>query len=304
MRRPGGLMPARLALSRLALSRLALAGLAALALGPVPASAAGPAARPARVVSLSVCVDQVLIPLADPGQVASVTYQAAEPAYSRVWRAAKRYYLNRGTAEEVIRLRPDLVFADPFNARATVRLLRRLGTRVVSLPNATTIPQIEAFVRRVAGLLGHPERGAAAIDRMRRRLAAIPAPDPARRPVLVMVWSRGYSPGAGTVADTAIRAAGFRNFTAMHGVVGMKQLALETLITAQVDALAITGTGDSGASIATEWLRHPALERLRASVPSIVLTGSLLSCGTPAITDAIERLARLRLRVEHRTGAR
>jgi len=120
----------------------------------------------------------------------------------------------------------------------------------------------------------------------------------------VLVWSRGYSPGRGTVADTAIRAAGFRNFTAMQGVVGMKQLALETLITARIDALAITGTGDSGASIATEWLRHPALDSLRAAVPHIDLRGSLLSCGTPAIAGAIERLYRLRERVGHYSGTK
>lgn len=280
------------------------AGLAAALLlgGTVGAGASEHAPR--RVVSLSVCVDQILVDLADAGQIASLTYQAADPAYSRVWRKARRFYLNRGTAEEVIRLRPDLVFADPFNARATVRLLQRLGTRVVSLPNATTLPQIETFVTRVAGLLGQKERGAETVARMRRRLAAIPQAPATDRPVLLMVWSRGYSPGRATVANIAIEAAGFRNFTAMRGVTGMKQLALETLVTARIDALAITGTGDSGASIATEWLRHPALDSLRAAIPNVTLKGSFLSCGTPAVVGAIERLSRLRQRARQRSETR
>ena len=49
---------------------------------PAPARAAGPG--PERVVSMNLCADELVLRLADPAQVAAVTYFARDPRGSTV----------------------------------------------------------------------------------------------------------------------------------------------------------------------------------------------------------------------------
>ncbi|MES9971754.1 MAG: hypothetical protein ABW092_17100, partial [Candidatus Thiodiazotropha sp.] len=74
------------------------------------AVAAGP---PQRVVSVNLCSDQLLLMLAEPQQVASVSYLSRDPDSSFVADQASRYPLNHARAEEIIRLQPDLVLVTP-----------------------------------------------------------------------------------------------------------------------------------------------------------------------------------------------
>jgi iron complex transport system substrate-binding protein len=59
--------------------------LALLALGPGPSRA-----QPSRVISLNLCTDQLLLALADPGAIASVTYLARDCTISAHCREAAR----------------------------------------------------------------------------------------------------------------------------------------------------------------------------------------------------------------------
>ena len=50
----------------------------------------GPAA-PRRVASLNLCTDELLLALAAPEQIMSVTHLAQDPAETPLWRQARRY---------------------------------------------------------------------------------------------------------------------------------------------------------------------------------------------------------------------
>ncbi|HEY0113800.1 MAG TPA: hypothetical protein VGB59_11735, partial [Allosphingosinicella sp.] len=54
------------------------------------AGAAKPA-PPARVASLNLCTDELLLLLAEPRQIVSVTHLAQQEAETPLWRAARRY---------------------------------------------------------------------------------------------------------------------------------------------------------------------------------------------------------------------
>ena len=82
--------------------RLALA--AALCLGASLAHAAPPA-----VASINLCADQLVLALADPEQVLTVSWLSADPEESLFATAAARHTLNYGTAEELLRFHPDVV---------------------------------------------------------------------------------------------------------------------------------------------------------------------------------------------------
>ncbi|WP_317616335.1 substrate-binding domain-containing protein [Paracoccus mutanolyticus] len=80
-------------------------------------------AAPRRVVSINLCTDQLALAVAAPGQLVSVSELARDPALSAMASRAAAIPSNRGRAEEVLALRPDLVLASSLGDAATVRLL-------------------------------------------------------------------------------------------------------------------------------------------------------------------------------------
>ena len=126
---------------------LFLAGLA----GP-KAEASSP--KPRRIVSLNLCTDQLLLTLGIRSRIASLTFLAADPSASAMAEAARGFPTNRGRAEEVLALNPDLILAGSTAATPTVQLLKRLGHRVVVVPHANTLADIPRNIRTVAKAVG------------------------------------------------------------------------------------------------------------------------------------------------------
>lgn len=88
---------------------------------------------PPRVVSINLCADQLVLALADPGQLLAVGRLAADPTLSAMHREAAAVPAIGGSAEEVLRLAPDLVVSGAAQQRKTNALLRRMGFRVLAL---------------------------------------------------------------------------------------------------------------------------------------------------------------------------
>lgn len=234
-------------------------------------------AEAARVVSLNLCTDEFLVLLA-PEQVVALSPLARDPSLSVVAAQAALLPWVRADAEAVIALRPDLVLAASYGARATLDALQRRGLRV----ERTTLPDgfeaIRAETRRLAALLGETKRGEALLADMDRRLAV-----PPHRPAAtaIALEARGWTAGPGSLTDAVLRAGGLGN----GGSGG--QMGLETLATRKPDLLVVSTPPDYPA-LATEMLRHPAL----AGIPRREVPPALLACGGPWTAHAVELLAR------------
>ena len=100
--------------------------------GALPAAAEAPA----RVVSMNLCTDQLAMLLAAPGQLQSVSHLARDPMSSTMVDEARAYPENRGGAEQIFLMHPDLVLAGSYTSLASVTLLRGLGVRVEQLEPA------------------------------------------------------------------------------------------------------------------------------------------------------------------------
>lgn len=258
------------------------------------AVAAGP---PRRIVSLNVCSDQLLLLLAEPERIASLSFLAADPASSAMAEEARDFRLNHGRAEEILPLEPDLVLAGTYAARNTVHLLRRLGHAVVDMPLPTGLEDVAAHIRIVARAIGAEARGEQLIATFQAHLAAIPAPPPGPRPAAVLFESNGITSGPGTLPDAVMRAAGFDNLAARFDVGGVGRVSLELVVEARPDALIIGRLGQEYPSLAAQSLEHPALRR---AVPRRAVTNmpdNLWICPIPAIAGAVEALARFRTRL-------
>src|SRR5438128_1460806 len=88
-------------------------------------------AAPRRVASLNLCTDELLLSLADPEQIASVTYLAQQPEESTLWRQARAYPKNDGSLISVVRYRPDLVVTMGGGGRDSARIAQRLGIQML-----------------------------------------------------------------------------------------------------------------------------------------------------------------------------
>jgi iron complex transport system substrate-binding protein len=266
---------------------------AALAMCMLLYTSVSAAANPPRVMSLHLCGDVMLALLADRAQIASVSYNGLDPAFSPVADLLAGLPTNRGRAEEVIAAGPDLVLVDAFTQPATKLALRRLGVRVLELAGPTDFDAIAAQTQLVAHAIGQDARGAQAVAQMRATLAAVEPP--AKRPLAAILHPGGWTEGPGTLADAALVAAGYDNLAAREGLTGYAPQRLETLIAAPLDLLLADVAIDSGApSLSRELLAHPALAMRFARTRHAKLPSRALTCGTPRAADAVAALASLR----------
>ena len=246
-------------------------------------------AAPKRIVSLSLCADQYLLALADPAQIVALNRFSHDPAMSWGVAKARAFPGIRGSAEEMLTLKPDLVLTSGFGTPAALAVLRSRKVRIVDLPWDDRFESIERTTRQVAALVGHPERGEALITAMRRRLSAIGTP-PGRGRVGAYYQRRGYLTGQGTLVDEMMRRVGLANLATKLNRPMLSYLSIEAMAVARPDFLIVDHGGkvrDKG----TEMLEHPLLSRTVPASRRINIPEALTTCGGPSYPDAIEALA-------------
>lgn len=262
---------------------------AAVVSAAVPGLGTGPLAAetarvPSRVVSMNLCTDQLAMLLAAPGQLVSVSHLAADPLSSAMVEEARAYPPNRGGAEQVFLMRPDLVLAGTYTSVAAVDLLRQLGVPVLQLPPVTALDQVAVQIRQVGVALGREAEAEALAARFEADLAALAVALP---PVTAaLYYPNGYTVGEGTLADDVLRHTGFANAARDAGLAGGGNLPLERLVMAD-PAMIVTSTPYPGASRSEEILAHPALAALRDSAGLAVTTDADWICGAPALLGAV-----------------
>jgi iron complex transport system substrate-binding protein len=258
-------------------------------------------AQPQRIVSLNLCIDQILVDLVPPSRIAAVTHLATDPAVSAAPEKARGLPVTHGAAEDVLTRNPDLVLAGQYSTPATVDLLRRLGLSVVIVPLPQDYAGVRMVVQQIAEAVGEVERGAALVREFDRRLADAArsvstfTTDRARRPTALIYQVNSYVSGDGTLVDAALETAGFRNAATQFPGSKGGQVAIETIALSPPDVLILSARPDEYPTAVSDNLRNPVLAKLVTSDRITVLPWSLWLCGTPAIADAVEQLARLRL---------
>jgi iron complex transport system substrate-binding protein len=254
----------------------------AVLLGFYQQAAAAPATR---IMSLKICTDALLMDLAPPDRIASVTYLSQEKAALRLWPQAARLNVNHNTAEEVLAQKPDLIITDTYTAPAMRALIARSGARVVEVPPAEDFPAIRAAVRQVAAAVGEKESGEALIARMNAQLAALHASRPPR-PIRVAGWGGGgYVPGRGTLFDAVLQAAGAQNIAGTAD----SFYDVEALLAARPDVLAFGDDYADTPSLRDGQNSHPVLMRYFAH-RRITYPSALLGCGVPESAVAAAQL--------------
>jgi iron complex transport system substrate-binding protein len=278
-------------------ARLYALALAALAIVSSPALA-----KPHRIVSINMCMDEIVLRLADRDAIASVTWLSQDPRNANMADAAKGLPANNGLAEEALAYHPDLTLAGPFTDRSSVALLKQVGARIVEFDVPETFDGVRRQIREVAALIGEPERGEALVADIDSGLARIPVD--ANRPPLgaIILRPNGFTVGPGSLVDEILRRAGMANLAARLDLGPYQQVPLERLVALDADVLIVDSDRFAAPSLATEALGHPIVAALARRMKVVSLPSRLWTCAGPALVDAVQTLAAATAEVRAREG--
>ena len=240
---------------------------------------------PRRVVSVNLCADQLLLRLA-PERVIAITTLSRRADLSPDPTLGADKPAIRGSAEEILALRPDLVVFGPFSAAATRTLLERLGLPVYTLPYVESLDALRDAIRTLGRLVHEPERAAA----LETRLDALARPlgVEGETPVILYYLQGGYSAGRGTWVGELIERSGGINAAERAGLIGHGDLPLERALAARPTRWWRTVYQNDTPTLGERLLAHPALRR-QAGEPHW-LPSWAITCAGPWSFEALEAL--------------
>ncbi len=207
---------------------------------------AGASDEPVRVVSQTVGTDELLLALAEPGQVAALSHLATAPEFSAVAEQAKGYpQIAQGDAETILKFRPTLVLAADYSRLELVEQVRRAGVRVISFEHYADLADAYANLRLLSRELGGraPARAEHIIADCEARVRALATRLAGVKPVRVIAPSTyGIMGGAETTFQDQCDHAGAVNLAATLGHIKGQQVAPnEQMLTWPVDMVVVAG---------------------------------------------------------------
>jgi len=253
--------------------------------------------KPQRIVSMNLCTDELLMRIVDPSRIAAITYLSRQPVNAPLGLddISAKLPVNHGLAEEVIKLNPDLILAGQFAATTATNLLRHLGYRVEIFPPENTLEDMRANIRHLGELVGEPARAEAVITDFDARFAALEAQlPPGEKPVFADIGVSNYIAGSNTLYTEIVNAGGYRTLGQALGFEGFRNIPLETILTVRPALMSTATPWTSPPSLSTTSLGHPALRRLMAATPQVVIPERYTTCGAPSVLGAIEILVEAR----------
>jgi iron complex transport system substrate-binding protein len=266
-------------------------------LGLLLAGCAAPPPGGGGIVSTNPCADAMLVELVPAERIAAISHYSLDPASTSIpLETARRFRSTRGTAEEVIALRPDLVVASSFTPPSTREAFARAGLDTLYLDSPVTIAASQRQVTELAAAIGAAAAGRAMNARIDRAVAAAASEAP---PVAALAWIGGnLVSGGGNLLDEMLVRAGFTDHAAHYGLQFTGYLPMERVIADPPRVMLVPDQAGRDASSRAAELRGRALAHLGGRVEQRHFPRSLVNCGGPVIARAMTRLAEIRRSVK------
>lgn len=272
------------------------AGMLVLSLFAVQgAHADGP---PKRIVSFNLCADQLLLALADPGQIAGLSPYAVNPLLSVMTDKAASFPRLDWDAESVVNLAPDLVLGGPSH-RPIHAMLSAMGIRVVDVELIRNLADARRQAIEVGKLVGHPERGKALarqIEQAEARLSSVALKPPL---TALVIQREGYREGPASLASGMLSIAGLRppqrESAGAGGFMSAQQggfVSLEHLLTDGPDVLVLQDPPREAQDQGALFITHPALLARYGANRRIDLPERYTLCGGPPLLQGLDYLAK------------
>lgn len=244
-------------------------------------------AGPKRIASLNLCTDELLLSLADPDQIISLTWLAREESLSAFFEPARSYHQNNGRASDVIPLNPDLVFLSEFSPANTLGLLESVGIKSVVVPEPRTTEQLLENIRAMSSAIDQVKKGEDLISLFSSRLKSI-AEDKKRQIISALLLSPGIASfGSSAVKIEILKMLNIRVLNQEKPSLANRYLSIEELTRSSPDFVIIDKYSGNYPSVSEEMLRHPLIQ---SSLNTIEVEAKDWLCSTHNLLDTIEHI--------------
>jgi iron complex transport system substrate-binding protein len=264
--------------------------------GGLPTSAL--AAGLPRIVSMNVCTDQLLLPLADPEQILGLSRYSRDAWQSWAAKDASRYKILSGGAEDVLVLAPDIVVASQFDKRSTRELLKENGLHLAEFAVPRNLVEAKAQIRQMGEISEHPDRATAEIATLDAAIARARLVVADKHYSVLSLSRRGWVSGSDSLVSSLLAETGLFNAAGDLGVAFGGYASLEAIVNLKPDFILVSEAGDRAEDDGRAFLLHPALERFYPPARRIVIPERLTVCGGVMLAEALDVLVRELKRVE------
>jgi len=249
-----------------------------------------------RVVSQTVGTDELLLALAEEGQIAALSHLSRDPDFSAIAREANGFPVLRanGDAENILQYDPTLVLFADYSRHELVEQIRRTGVQVMIFENYGTLEETYANLEHLAGALEQEARATELIGTCRTRVKALNRALAGRSPIRVIAPSTyGVIAGAETTFQDLCDHSGAVNLAAtLGGLVGHVPPPNERMLLWPIEVIVISGDSFAAAIGPYRQLPPYSLMEVVREGRAVVLKPWQLGCVSHYRIDAYERLAR------------
>lgn len=237
------------------------------------------------------CMDQLLLDLAEPRQIAGLSPFATDAARSFMADKAKGLPILSGTAEEIMVLKPDLVVAGTFTKRATREFIRGQGVKLEEFAPVRTLAESKQQITRFGQITGAVDKAAmrnAELDAALFELRASASKDRLR---VLPLSRRGWVAGSNTLISEILTQSGLVNAAGDLGFRSGGRTTLEAIVTLKPDAILIAQDDNLAEDQGKAFLLHPSIQNLFPPERRIVIPERLTICGGPMLVEAMRTLS-------------
>ncbi len=226
------------------------------------------------MLTLALSSDGIIMGLGMEDKLVAVNYLADDPVSSNLVEQAKKiqHKIKNPSAEEVLALKPDVVFAYDWSDMNRVENLRNLGMNVIVLKGPATIEDIRQNVRTIAKAMHADSKGEELVKLMDSKLAQVKQQVEAlklqQKKKIVLVSLMSSYGGKGCIFDDMCKEAGVINGVSAAGIKNGQQITKEMLVKIDPDLLIMPVYNDHGnfdiKKYNQEFLEDPSLQTMRA----------------------------------------
>jgi len=243
-----------------------------------------------RIVSMNVCSDQLLLSLADPGQIIGLSRFSRDAWQSWAAGDARRFPIFSGGAEDVLVAKPDIVVASLFDKRSTRELLKEKGLHLVEFTVPRTLDEVKDQIREMGEVVQHQDRAHAEIARLDAAIARAREAGMNRHYRVLPLSRRGWVAGRDSLVNSLLAETGLLNPAGDLGLASGGFASLEAIVNLKPDFILVSEAGDLAEDDGRAFLLHPALERFYPPEKRIVIPERLTVCGGVMLADALDLL--------------
>lgn len=221
---------------------------------------------PQRIVSQTLMTDEILLAICPPNRLAAVSALAHDRRYSNVVKAAQSFTAINENVEQILMLKPDLIFVASYSLAETVTLLQATGAPVFRLTNFQNIAAIKNNIITIGYAIGEKQRAIELVEQMTQEITTIRARIPQNFTIpRVMSYSLGnYTAGSETSFNEIVNLVGAINVVAEAGIKQYIKISEEQILHWQPDFIITHAAKDEFTLIKQQLLKNPAIAASRA----------------------------------------